>query len=493
MLPILKKHWFVSLFLAGFFLFFSYKISSNVTPFYDWDEGIYIETGRELIANPTLSLNWQGNVWLDKPPLVPFFYGTVLWATPFIQPEISARLATLMLSIITLVLVYKLFLKLEYDMYFSATALIMTAFSPIFLQRAQVVNIDVFLLASWAGYFLFYKKRYVGLFFLSIGVLSKSLLGFYPVGVLFLFLSFQLATKTMSKHEFVESIKTLCFHVGVVSVWYVVMFIRFGNAFWVQHIIESHTRRVTASIETHFGKKSYYFEVILKQYSWFVLSAVLGWVIVFRNWILNRKKSKSIEKKRDSDSAFFYANALLPWFVFLNLTKTKIHWYVFPSLPQFPLLMVYPLMLLKKRTAIYRISLGIIIVLTLYNAIIRQGFHAFVYSRWEPHQRLAQQANEECQSLDVLVDSDSRQTMRTLNELDLAITTTDWWGTHPSIMTYFDNPVRVYYNQAKFIDLLDEKLECVMIPKDDISIVERYSYRVIAQDGNLILLKNQKD
>jgi len=38
--------------------------------FYDWDEGMYAQIAKEIIKNKSLFTTFNGQVWLDKPPLV---------------------------------------------------------------------------------------------------------------------------------------------------------------------------------------------------------------------------------------------------------------------------------------------------------------------------------------------------------------------------------------------------------------------------------------
>src|SRR3990167_9998868 len=115
----IKKHWFISLFLISYFLVIAYKLIANPVPFYDWDESINAEVGKEMIEQKSLIPLWQGKVWLDKPPLPFLFYGFVMKLVPGISPEISLRMATLILTVIALALVYKIFYKASGDVMIS--------------------------------------------------------------------------------------------------------------------------------------------------------------------------------------------------------------------------------------------------------------------------------------------------------------------------------------------------------------------------------------
>ena len=71
---ILTRHWPVILYLSIFFVVIGVQIIFRPTPFYDWDESIYAQVGREMIRARSLIPLWQGQFWLDKPPLAPLFY-----------------------------------------------------------------------------------------------------------------------------------------------------------------------------------------------------------------------------------------------------------------------------------------------------------------------------------------------------------------------------------------------------------------------------------
>ncbi len=108
----MKKHLSIIFFLFFYFAITSFKLISHPTPFYDWDEAIYAQVGREMVQKKSLIPLWQGQNWLDKPPLTPLIYGLVAALSPF-APEISTRLFTLILSIAVLILVYIFYYRFD--------------------------------------------------------------------------------------------------------------------------------------------------------------------------------------------------------------------------------------------------------------------------------------------------------------------------------------------------------------------------------------------
>src|SRR3989338_7412997 len=95
----LKNHSPIILFLIFYFSITFYKLVSSPAPFYDWDESIYAQVGREMFTQKSIVPLWQGKIWLDKPPLAPLAYGIIGRTIP-VSPEISTRTFTLLLSIL---------------------------------------------------------------------------------------------------------------------------------------------------------------------------------------------------------------------------------------------------------------------------------------------------------------------------------------------------------------------------------------------------------
>ncbi len=474
------QHIGLFVFLTIYLLLLGYKIIFHPTPFYDWDESLYVQTGKEMLQNKIYYLPvWQNQLWFDKTPFVSLFYGT-LDSIRIIPSEISTRLAALLVSLINLMFVYFLFLRAVSKKLVSLLSVIAVSFSPLFLQRAQTVNADIFILFGWTGYVLFFRNFAVSLLFLFFGVMSKSLIGFYPVGILFLYHGYLFFRKKIRRNQFVDVIKKMVAQVMILSIWYIGMFITFGNKFLYAHIFESHFRRVSSSIEFHFGEKTFYIDLMREQYGMLFFLALIGLLL----YILYLKKNKWDGEKG------LYGLYLLPWFLFLNLTKTKIFWYVYPSLPQFAFLSVFPLSLFQKNKIVYSI-LGITFVFFLFHqTLIKNQLLTTYYSKQEPHHDLALYAKNNCQSLHILLNEDSRNSFATLDKMGLLISTTKWWGTHPSIIYYYGTNVTFYYDtnaMNKTIQSL-EKDHCVVVEKSDLTLIAPQSQYALLRSFDYLSL-----
>lgn len=456
---VLFRHYPIVLYLSLFSLVFSLKIIAHPYPFFDWDESIYAQVGREMMETKSYFVPlWQGDFWLDKPPLVPLFYGIVMSITPFLLPEISTRLATLFLSVFALGLMYQLYWRVVRETWLTTTMIIATSLTSIFLQRAQVLNVDIFLLIGWIGYFLFRKYFMISLVFLGIAVYSKSLIGLYPLGILVLYHTYQYARKQITLQDLGAFILRMSLQALVLLSWHMVMIYVFGQEFLYKHFYESHVKRVTASIESHFGQRTFYITLLVEQYGSYALVSILGAMILAYQWFT----------KKISDSTLLRSLYFIPWFLFLNLTKTKIFWYGHPYLGQFAFLMLYPVTLLRKYGLFY-FGIIAIILFSILNFHFRENtvLDDF-YSSEEDHHKIARFAKDKCDRLSVIIPPEGRTAEKTLRDMNLLISTSRWWGNHPSMVYYFQGPVEFVYDEARIEEVMSTKSSCVALSKDDI-------------------------
>ncbi len=436
----MKKHIPLFIFLVVFLSLNIFKVGTDVRPFFDWDESIYAQVGKEMIKSKSYLVPlWQGRAWLDKPPVPSLMYG-VMTLIPE-QNEISMRVLTVVLSSIALTLLYIFAYRYSKSIFVSLGTIIITSFLPAYLQRSQSLNVDVFLLIGWLGYVLWYRKRWVGTFFLTFAVLSKSLLGYYPVAMIFLYelLEF-LLNKKKRKKEFAIYIKNTVIQVAISSLWFFGMYYQFRDDFIQYHFVDSHFKRVTSSIEQHFGQRTFYIDLLLEQLKYGIIPVVVS--TLFLSYLVIKKKSTEA----------FFSIIFVPWFLFLNLTKTKIAWYLYPVLPQFVYLALYMIRFIKKPMV-----QGLVLVVVLWSfftfMIPITSYITTDFSKLEDHQQIALEAKkEQCKLLIVLVNESTRSSYATLKSVDLVIHTTTWWGNHPSMAYYSDAKTSFDYMTSQFKD-----------------------------------------
>lgn len=473
------------LYLIFFFTLIAYKLTSNPLPFFDWDESLYIQNGTEMIKNNYYLMPlWQGEIWLDKPPLIPLLYGLVSKIFFFTTPEVSTRLFSLTVASVVLSFLYAIYYRVTQKQFIALGAVIITSFTPLFLQRTQTVNLDIFVLLSWTGYALFYKHFWKSTAFLFIGIMSKSLLGFYPLGIMTLYFFYmRFITRKISMKEFIPEMNKIIRQGALMALWFLLMLLIFKADFWRMHIIESHFKRVTESIESHFGKRTYYIDLLVEQMGLAtVITSIIGIIsMVYLYW-----------KKKIDEPKLLLALFLLPWFLFLNVTKTKIFWYLLPALPQFAFLSVFVLVIFAKNKYIY-FTLGIIIIGTfLYQGVFQKGYLQYKYSEFSDHYKMALFAKNKCDQLLILVSPQSRKTYKTLDDMNLTITTTAWWGEHPSMVYYFGKYIDFVFDLQEFQQKMPKipASYCIVTSEEDIGIVDK-KYSILNTFGAYSLFKNQ--
>lgn len=470
----MKKHFLIIFFLLFYFGTTAYKFIAYPTPFYDWDESIYAQVGREMVQQKSIVPLWQGRYWLDKPPLVPLAYGIVETIAP-IKPELSTRLFTLSLTILLFTFIYYFYYRLTKNEFVSFLTVVISALTTIFLQRAQVLNVDIFLFLGWMGYLVFFDNFWLSFLFLAIGVLSKSLLGFYPVLLFFGLYLYQYLTKAVSPAKFIQKSKYLIIQSTILFLWYIGMFLYFKYPFIQAHFLDSHLKRVTASIESHFGKRTFYIDLLFEQIGIFAYFSIVGIVLIF-----NKHRHRLPTINYQLLTLFF-----VPWFLFLNLTKTKINWYLYPVIPQFAFLSVYALDFLQKKTTILLITSLIITGVLIYSQFSKNTFFNTKYSRYDENYAIAKAANGRCLTINMLIDPDSRKTHDTLQSMNLLIGTSQWWGNHPAVVYYSNTKVSFIYSVNQYIKLLNNA------PTKTCFIYYRQDKNLFTHD--LQLLKHEKD
>ncbi len=472
----MRKNWLVILFIAVFFFASAYKIVRFPTPFYDWDESIYVRSGLEMVNAKSLVPLWQGRIWLDKPPLIILVYGLITkWSTTTFPPEVSTRLFTLAIAAVVMGLMYVLYQRVLKNQILSTLVVAITAFTPIFLQRAVTVNLDIFLLLGWLGYIVFFENFWLSFIFIFIAVMSKSLLGFYPLGIIGAYYLYEFFSKKIGQKKLKEIFTKLVLQGLLLSIWYVVMLFFFKGRFWEQHIIESHFRRVTSSLEFHFGDRIYYITLAAAQMGYFFWLAIVGGLAFLIQFF--RKKTK--------DATLLVAFYLLPWFIFLNIVKTKIFWYFYPAAAEFAFLSIAWVSLVKKKSLV--IIFGVLIVAGLFyqDFVVTNVWNAN-YSKPESYYYLSLYARSECPEIELLMDKDSRQSFATLDKLGLSITTTKWWGSHPSMIYYFGKKINFYYHVADFTPVLNTG-KCFVIDKNDLGLMSNNHLHLLKNFGDFYL------
>ena len=464
--------------------------------FYDWDEGIYAETTSELFARRTLQPYFNGQIYLDKPPLSNY----VISAGWFLikDPEFGARLAMVVFAVLMLILTYLLSKKI-YDVISHGSLknmslweresmymlpVLLTASTPLFLERSTQLNTDVMLGVAWLAYFFFFDQYAYKLIALSIGVWTKSLLGFYPL----LFEILKIKKITFTKRGYMKGAALLI----VPSLWYLWHFMQYGNYFLRIHLVDQIVKRAAVPIELHMGNKWYYTELLIKNLHVFLI--VLGvsyiWMLwdvfdlgkLWKNPLNLLKKAQQVQQSKNF-SMFLILFSALPFFVFLNLAKSKISWYLATIMPLFTL--VLPYVYLKIRSRNVRYIFFILIVAYFMYRFVPATF-ALRVSNVQPanHVKVALCLRERPeQTISVLEPEQERKNRNYLEASHQQTETSFMYGGMPSFIYYTGKHINFYWKLEEFQKVLAQKGVTVLSKSDYENIV---SIRTAADTMTLI-------
>lgn len=132
-----------------------------------------------------------------------------------------------------------------------------------------------------------------------------------------------------------------------------------------------------------------------------------------------------------------------------------------------------------------------IITGSLYYAIVVQAAFNATYSSENPRFLAVMQAKKECKSLFVLLDPTTRETRNTLRSLGLLLSTTDSYGSYPSMTYYYGEAIRTSYEPDELRSYEWVRGGCVLIDETDESELTDIvgTYEAVEVYDSLKLLK----
>jgi len=425
--------------------------------FYDWDEGMYAQIAQEILKNKSLFTTFNSHVWLDKPPLVHALIAFIFQI--FSRSEFWSRMLMVIVSMLLLYLTYLLAKKItKKNGLASILPVLILSASPIFLERATMLNSDTFVAVSWLGYFLFWEKFWPKLFFLTFGVWSKSVLGFYPLifDLLNLFI-YRLTDKKLIKINSKIILKNLLL-VVTPSLWYIAGYIKYGWYFIDNHFVSQVFKRIYVPIELHFGGKFFYLDYLWKQLGLMNLLFVIGYLLFGFNLFkkLYKKKINSLE---------FALLSPFPFLILLTFMKTKITWYVVIFLPFLTLIVSYFYINLKNK--FLRLALFSTLVIYFFINFISQTFLLKVDYRI-PEKLLMAKCLSKLNSNKIafLVDEEERKIKNFLEAAHYDTTSSFFYGGSPSFVYYSQKNIDFYYDINEFLNKYANYSQIVISKKD---------------------------
>ena len=471
----------ITLFIFIFIGLIFRNIHLSSVPFYDWDEGMYAQIAKEIISNKSIFTTFNGQLWFDKPPLVHIVIaGTFLL---FGLSEFWARMSMIIFSFILLILIYQSAKKLSSiisssrmppteELLASLIPVLLLASSSVFMDRAALINSDTIIAIGWIGYLLYRDSYWLKLFFLTLGVWSKSVLGLYPLFIditanLFqkLFINKSQKTKLNIRSIFFSLSKNFLL-ILLPSLWYLAEFFKFGNDFIYNHFQSQVLKRISVPIELHIGNKFYYFSYLWEKMGLMNIVFVVGYVL----FLISVSRQILKEKKK-----FFNQNNILimlllcapiPFFVFLTFMKTKIYWYVIMFFPFICLSPIYIFLFLKKKT--YRILFFVgVAIYFLFNFSSQTFFSKSSNDSTERIDLAKCIAKTSYNKIAFLVDDDERKIKNVLEAAHYNTTSSFFYGGSPSFVYYVRKKVDYYYSIEDFIQKY-KNYSLLIISKKDI-------------------------
>lgn len=446
--------------IVSFFFIFIGLVYRNLqlskVLFYDWDEAMYAQIAKEIIKNKSLFTTFNGQIWLDKPPLahalVAFVFATIG------QSEFWARMIMVIISFALLILTYlaaqKIYsiLKPKSDLNDQRMgALIPTlvlAASPIFIERTALLNSDTLIAVGWIGYLLFRESFWLKLFFLVIGVWSKSVMGFYP---LFFDIGVWLFTKQKKQKTFtIHNIKRLFIFIFIPALWYIAGLIKYGNAFIYHHFVSQVLKRITVPIELHFGDKFYYLTFLWEKMGFMNILFIISYLLYFFYLIRVLVKDRQAFFTKKNLFVLTFMLAPFPFFAFLTVMKTKIYWYVIMFFPFVCISLTYLYAFLKNKLLQRMVFIGICVYFLI--SFTQQTFLAKVQYTIPDKVKLAQCISmQRNTTLAFLVDDQERKVRNVLEAAHYNTTSSFYYGGSPSFVFYVKKKVNYFYSPDEFI------------------------------------------
>lgn len=520
--------------------------------FYDWDEGIYGQVAWEMYENKTLQTTFNDEIWLNKPPLSHALIAIALGL--FDRSEVAARMVMVFFGMVQLIITYLLAKKITQTIYKKELnqmsffhkeivyllPVLALAATPLFIERSIVLNTDVMLGIGWSGFFLastFVPK----LLFAMFGVLSKSIVGLYPLCVGLL----ELSKKNMTWKNMWKGILL----VTLPLVWHIISYIRFGDFFIQAHLFDQVVKRVVSPIELHFGTRMYYLALLWENISFLtvfiaVAIGIAGYFLVrllLEQYITSKKtrflwiyglitiaiglffvvpgpttninltvagiggviillihifwKQKYAPEDPSSLSAYLVLVSPIPFFALLMMSQSKIGWYLVTLLPLFVLSLSY--LYMTARFAFIRLPL-LVITVGLFLVQFIPETYAFQLNHTTNDRLLLARCihKQQPDSLAVLVDAQERQNRTVVESLQLDTATSFTYGGSPSFVFYAQKNIEFFYGMEDFTNRYSS-FPLLMISTGDLNqmpgqygIIQN-EYTPVCKDNNWIVFEQK--
>lgn len=309
--------------LVLFFLTFNI----NNYPLADYDEATYAKVTIDTIkSGDLLTLKYNNNPWFEKPPL--YFWISTFFVNVLGEKEISFRLGSILMTLISLIFVGKIASKTTSTKFsFIAAQMILVTTSIFYFYSRETRMDNGIVLMMLVSIFLFLKgtkeEKYLWgiLPAISIGLMFKNIISLLTIPIILIYSFFYKEWRWVKNKYFWKGLIPSAI---IIIPWHLIQTIRYGASFWESylgyHVIERAFSNITGSTD-HF-----YYIIGLWKYNtpWTILTIL----ILITAFILLNKKVEIIKRK-----------TLAPLFSFMffviifSFAKTRLIPYILPSLP----------------------------------------------------------------------------------------------------------------------------------------------------------------
>ncbi len=432
--------------------------------FYDWDEGIYAEVSSGLLDHKSLQTRFNDEVWFNKPPLSHYLIATAMSFVP--DPELAARMVMVIIASLVLVFLYLLTRKVisfffESDIQHMAVfereimyllPVIITASTPIFFERSTQLNTDVMLSLFWIMYLLYQDRFIMKVVAVTLGALTKSLLGLYPLGLDLL----SNIPFTFSRKKIGRAVVLLI----VPLLWHFLNYYHYGNYFISSHLMDQLLKRVTDPIELHYGGRLYYVKLAWSHLHIFSLLMLVGYLTAFVDATRLMKNKFNIQKYISDFQKLLISPrwrmyiilfSAVPFFAFLTIVQSKISWYFATIVPL--LTLIIPYLYMKITLKPLRIVILVIILGICAFRFIPATYALQVTSKNDSDNVKVARciASLPSSSVSMLVNAQERQNRNVLEAAQQQTETSFIYGGSPAFVYYSGKHVEYYYKVGEFI------------------------------------------
>ncbi len=453
---------------------------------YDWDEAIYAQVGKEMVAAKSIFGIWNGVPWLEKPPLVSLFSGLLQSAagTQAGAVEIWARLPSFLAGLGVLFLLYKIFVeKFEKKgpLYFGITTTILLLSAP-FINRIASLNTDIFLIFGWLGFYYYYRKNFiVPTLFLFIGVMSKSFLGLFPIFVVVV--EDALTMGRANKPDiitYVKDLKKVAIGILISMLWFVLAYIRFGNQFLQENLYDHLFARVVKPVELHYGGFWYYPKLLFSYYNIFLV--VFAFAVAYILYLVIKKRQTNL----------LFVPLFLLYGLVISFAQTKLNWYIFPIIPFLAVSLSILVMDIASRLRVadkwlWTGLIGIFIMGIFLNKsyIVRLQKDAP-----PPLTSLALYARDNCSKTTIIANNEEQKFYDVINAANVQISSTFRYGGSPAFRFYADQPVIYRYDKTPNNDIVDHS-NCVIVSQDTSFSLHSDEWTKVKQQDGFVMYKHK--